>query len=512
MGLRPLRAPALTLALALAATANARVTGGGPAATDCYVVWEGVSAARGTSVVCEDGDPACDADGARDGACTFGVNACLGADEPAGCVAAPVERLRIAPVLLRAGPVVTSPLALPTGEARCGTAALVRLPLRGRARPRASRRLRLGMTATAAAPGRLRRDVDRLVLRCVPNAGRGACPPNPAGGPRELRLTVAERGTDLDNGWIGIGHNFPFVAASTFRGCLGECDRSADPTCTLRGETGPGTINGPGFGPPLPLFVIGSATCIVNRFAGPITGSANLETGAVDLSVQLEADVWVAPPNVVCPQCSGQALGDTGVCQGGPDAGRPCRVEGTVFVSDAGGRTFRLSSACRPEGTRVASLEIPLEVSTGTRTLGGSRPCPGQLEDDGCPGGGTCTAPCAGAACARQGPDPVDPSRMVCVDRKGGVSQVCCSSDPTLPCFPTALPGGVIERTGRAAPPVPAWPEPTYPKRADAVVVGVFCEPATGQNVLDAVTTGLPGPAAAILPVDECWIDDADCG
>src|SRR5213593_2693470 len=47
------------------------VAGGGPAATDCFVAW---SAA--TTITCVDGD-ACDLDGAADGVCTLGLQACI---------------------------------------------------------------------------------------------------------------------------------------------------------------------------------------------------------------------------------------------------------------------------------------------------------------------------------------------------------------------------------------------------------------------------------------------------
>jgi hypothetical protein len=46
---------------------------------------DGVTATRATTVLCADGDPSCDTDATADGACTFSVNLCLLADEPAGC-------------------------------------------------------------------------------------------------------------------------------------------------------------------------------------------------------------------------------------------------------------------------------------------------------------------------------------------------------------------------------------------------------------------------------------------
>jgi hypothetical protein len=81
----------------------------------------------------------------------------------------------------------------------------------------------------------------------------------------------------------------------------------------------------------------------------------------------------------------------------------------------------------------------------------------------------------------------------------GGVTEVCCSDDDTLPCFPS-----LIERTGSTTAPTPAWPDATYPKSGDTTLVSVFCAPATG-NVLVDPAVGLPGPVAMTLPGTQTW-------
>lgn len=501
----------LTLALLLAVPALARavVPGGGPTSSDCAVVWDGVTATKGaTGVACRDGDATCDADGIEDGACTFGVGLCVLADGVDGCTATAVESIKPSRTLLATGTLVTQALglpALPATAPACGTAALVRLPLRGRSRTKPSRRLKLKAKAVATVGGGSGRDADKLVLQCLPNAGEGECPANPAGGPREIRLVAADAGTDLDNGWTGVAHNFALVGGSTIRGCLAGCDATTSSACTLAGDTGRGTIN-PTFGPPLPLFVLGAATCLVNEYDGSISGTTDLATGATEVALTLATEVWIAPPGIVCPQCSGAARGDTGVCLDGPDRGRACRVEGTVLVGEAG-ETFELSSSCRPEGTMAARLKIPLHVTTASRSLAGPLPCDGQLETNGCPGDGACDAACTGDACVAQVEDPVEPGTTRCVDRKGGLAQQCCAADPTLPCFDA----GVTVRVGRAAVPAPAWPDPVYPKTSEPVLVDVFCEPATGQNLFDAITTGLPGTSALVLPMHACVRDAEPC-
>jgi len=60
-------------------------------------------------------------------------------------------------------------------------------------------------------------------------------------------------------------------------------------------------------------------------------------------------------------------------------------------------------------------------------------------------------------------------------------------------------------RTGTPGPPVPRWPDPTYPKSGDTALVATFCEPATGTGTVD-LTTGLPGPGALILPGTTAWV------
>jgi len=84
---------------------------------------------------------------------------------------------------------------------------------------------------------------------------------------------------------------------------------------------------------------------------------------------------------------------------------------------------------------------------------------------------------------------------------------VCCSSDTTTPCFPTAEDFGVagkIERNGVALSVSPAWPDASYPKSGSGTLVSVFCVPATTFGIVNTVA-GLPGPAAMILPSAVRW-------
>lgn len=488
---------------------HAVVAGGGPATTDCAAVWDGVTATKGaTAVLCHDGDPACDADATVDGACTFGVNVCLLSDAGGACAASAVSAVTVSSVLSKAGTLVTTPLvapAVPASEPTCGSAAVVRLPLRsGKRGQKPSAPLQLRMRTTATVAGHTRKDADRLTLRCLPSDEVGECPANAAGGPRELQLVAANAGTDLDIGWTGDAQSIPIVGGSTLRLCLADCDTATNPHCTATADAGPGTKN-PAFGPPLPTFVLGASTCLVNRYAAPISGTVDLSTGAVDLELLLSTDIYLTPANAACPQCSGQNLGDTGRCLSGADVGRVCKVDGTVLVNDANPSVFRLSSSCRPDGTPVAKLAVPLHVTTGTRTLSGDLPCSGQLESNKCPGG-TCGGVCTGKSCSAMVPDTVDPAISVCADQKGGFSQECCATESTRPCFPPDA-----TRVGRTAVLASPWPDPTYPKTADPVLVDTFCLPGTGSTTLDNAVNGLPGPGAIVLPMHACYRDTQPC-
>jgi hypothetical protein len=487
---------AAVLGFAIAPPAGALVAGGGSKKSDCYVEWQVTTpeqtANRGrVGVDCQDGDPACDVDGAMDGTCTIGVSVCVFQSEP-GCT--PQEVTAITPSKKTAA-LGLEPPPVPATAAACGPAAIVTLPLKQtRKGAKPSKKITLKMTATSS--GKPRKDKDTLVLRCVPNRGAGACPANAAGGPSELTVAVAREGTDLDNGWTGISHNFPVVYGSTLRACLQGCDASGTPACTSD-QAATDAVNGATFGAPLPLFAANIPVCVVNRFATPkITDvSADVLTGATSSTIHLLSDIYLTSAVQLCPRCSGSDLGKPGTCDSGARQGQACRTEGIVTVGgvpQGQNPTYTLSSDCPPvPGARQGTIPINLPATTGTSTLAGPRPC-GAAQDDGC-GAGVCNAPCQGPACATM-------LGGQCVDAKGGVSQLCCSSNQTIPCFPTRT--GAIERTGSAAPPTPAGT--TYPKTETATLVATFCEASSGSNVVD-VSTGLPGPGAIILPSTLEW-------
>jgi hypothetical protein len=524
-----IRALSIGTALALATSSMAlEVPGGRNPRTDCYARLdvEGVSAATSTRVAeCTDGDPSCDQDQSANGSCQFRVRLCLNRqDNRPTCIppAPPSALVKVKPqgVLKRLGLQVP---ALDSTE--CGPfldGVTVKLRHKGKRPGRVKARV------ISVSPVKPKRDRDVVTLVCNPpgTAEVPTCAANPAGGPDQILLDVAAAGTDLDNGWKGPSFNFPTPAGTKLLMCAADCNDGTsgtpNPVCTTHVLTGPGSFNKNNFGPPLPLFAAGVPVCVVNEYQPnqpSLAGTANAQTGEINGEIDLFSHVFLTEEEKVCPKCLNSR------CDSGPNQGGSCVVDGTVTVAEstAANKTFPLSKDCPPpNNTPAGTLNIKLPLTTGTSTLaplpGGSAqtPCVAQPGEprlvtpaaDLCGAGGTCVAGgCSGSqTCASMGTDPVT-GNPVCVDAKGGLSQYCCSSDPTRPCQPTRD-GTPIARTGKPGAPVDSsgmgYGQGTYPKTGDVVTVATFCEPGTGTGSVDGLT-GLPGPGALILPSTATW-------
>lgn len=495
-----MRISPLALALSVATIATHApavvVPGGGPAKSDCYVGFEvgGTPAPTASGGVKVDGK-AC---GSGKGTCTFSVQACI--NEPvSGCTAAPVTAIKGGKGL---------PLPATGGSDHlCGAAAPIPVPFK-------KTKMISMVGITSAKP---KKDKDKLVLRCKTRGtdpeciGGSPCAPNTAGGFREVVLRVAGQGTDLDNGWTGISHNFPVTPNATIHLCLSgaQCDNSPTATCDAAAPTGGGTPNGPAFGAPLPLLAASTPVCVVSLFKGNIAGgTVKPGTGEITGPIGLTSQIFLTSSSEVCPRCKG------GTCTSGARQGQSCMVDGTITVAQSvGDKSYPLSRDCVPQPPFAAALPInfnPLTTGTASGTTaqicGSPGPplgsCAVSPKDDDC-GSGTCSAPCSGNACVSRADDPTNPGTQICIDSKGGLSQVCCSSDASKPCFPTRN-GGLIVRKGRAAAPTV---DPTNANRATSneVLVSNFCIPATQACTVDPVT-GLPGPGAIVLPVAAEWL------
>jgi hypothetical protein len=493
----------------LSAPARAQVPGGGPAKTDCYVEWSGITPNKGKNLDCQDGDPSCDVDTTQNGVCVLGVGVCVAQTNVPECTPQQIDKVTVKaqPKTVKLGSVkipVSPPVPplTPITAPTCSAESIIRLPLKVTKKGTLKPSTKITLTATAIASAKPKKDKDILKIRCVPNNGGGECPVNAAGGPRELQLLAASAGTDLDNGWTGSSHNFPVVSNSELRVCLTGCGATSNPQCGEdEGQTA--AVNGATFGAPLPLLASGVPVCVVNSFTGSkITGfTADMSTGAIMGGlVNLSSGVFLTSATQVCPRCSGSDVGQAGTCDSGGRSGRACTTSGVVNVANAAGnKTYTLSADCPPSGSPAGSIPIGLPLTTATSTLSGAPPCAGQTQllPTGC---GTCdsspgaSAACTGAACVGKTP------AGECIDVKGGISQNCCTGNTSTPCFPNP-----IVRTGSTTPPAPAFPDPTFPKTGNVTVVGTYCESSSGSSTVDLVT-GLPGPGAIVLPMAATWI------
>jgi hypothetical protein len=269
--------------------------------------------------------------------------------------------------------------------------------------------------------------------------------------------------------------------------CLSGCDDSSDPICDANGTAV--TVAGQALGPPIP-FMAGSVTgiCLVVKFTTPPTGTANVETGAIDVSADLSAAAHVSffpdATTKICPRCSGASVGASGTCDSGARVGQACVVDDVITVPDApsGSNTiYNVSRDCVPSTAPSGTTALAFSLTTGTATLAGSPPCASQTSSNNC-GAGTCTSNCSAAA------------------NQGGVPDVCCSTDLSNSCYPDP-----ITRLGSASLPLPAWPGTAYPKSGTGLLVDAFCAPATGSPGVDN-TSGLPGPIALRIPIVHDWL------
>src|SRR6266849_2398195 len=150
----------LSIGLWAAPRARAQELGGGPAASDCYLTFEGITETAPRTVACFDGS-SCDADGTVNGSCTFPVSVCVfGKDPVAGCTPAPVTKLTGAKFL-------TNRPTLPAMAAACGKPNSVVVPLRKHGKKPGKKKIMMVAT-TGGSP---KKDPDKFKLVCKPTSG-----------------------------------------------------------------------------------------------------------------------------------------------------------------------------------------------------------------------------------------------------------------------------------------------------------------------------------------------------
>src|SRR5207244_3845966 len=127
---------------------------------------------------------------------------------------------------------------------------------------------------SASVAGCTAQSLTSVTIKPLPGTTATISPPLTTGGAAHVcgdaaTVTVADKCTDVDNGWTGISHNFPVTPGSQLFLCVSGCDTSTNPNCTATGPIGAGSLNGVTFGPPLPLLAAQVPVCVLNRFQTP---------------------------------------------------------------------------------------------------------------------------------------------------------------------------------------------------------------------------------------------------
>ena len=359
----------------------------------------------------------------------------------------------------------------------------------------------------------------------------------------------------LDSGWTGLAHNATVVSDGKLTFTLSSCEGAGRPCgvcdvggpiqnqkadqgdidprrctndtakkCAAASECSGGTCEF-FFGAPLPLSAGGISTCVVNQVSGNVSGTANIESGAFQTSLNLISKVYnqisVDQP---CPQCNGDGpnandgtLG--GTCNGGARNGQPCDVNGKSPVTAFGSTSLD----CPPAGSPLTALQIALSGSSGTetKTLSTSSPncqvpagtkcfCPytaGQptspnacLDDTNTSGVVEACGPVAGSTtkgeCTFLQVDPVcSPFETF---RSCGSNADCTAPGDACvtvqrPCYlDNGKIGGSVTAIGMADPPVNGTAHPTF--------ASLFCVGNVAQPSVNAAA-GLPGLGRVQLPL-----------
>ncbi|MBI3770668.1 MAG: hypothetical protein HY271_19540 [Deltaproteobacteria bacterium] len=365
--------------------------------------------------------------------------------------------------------------------------------------------------------------------------GPTATPTSPSAGPTATappcptRLTYIVNGpnADLDAGWSGIyadqrdplggSLSLALDCPGEFLGGCGSCAISGPMTsttsidnrrcvnasnveCTSDADC-PGSTCAFFFGTSIPVSSGGFPVCFINRVAGPVTGTLSPELGAGTSNLPIVASIYSGiAVDMPCPVCTGATLGSTGTCVGGDRNGMSCTVHGTT--TDLGNVSFDCPAAA---AANIANLDVPFDLTTGTRELpptatctgsGGTCWCAGQQAPNGCDDG-VCTVDADGEGACAGGP-----ADLVCTSERfrSCTTNVDCPSAgdscqaQTRECLGATDAGGSptapIGRTGT--------PSQTMP-----TLVSAFCLGATSSPAINTAA-GFPGPGTLRLPTVIC--------
>ncbi len=279
------------------------------------------------------------------------------------------------------------------------------------------------------------------------------------------------------------------------RRCLADVSRS----CRVDGDCPTGRCADL-FAPPIPLSAGGAPSCVLKEVVALGPGSFDPATNATTLPITLDWTFFAGRDlGVPCPVCSGNALGDAGVCQGGLRDGAPC----VVGASDALLGNTSYDCPPNPEAD-LGGFIFSITLTTATAALAPEQRCVGTAFA-GAPC--YCAAQTAANACNGGRCETTESGDGVCVD--GPVDGLCvvesfrgCRDDAGCPlagdrcgsrhreCLGGAGENGnareSLLRTGRA-------------QADEALLVGLSCVP-PGTNAVLNDGLGLPAAVSWRIP------------
>jgi hypothetical protein len=211
----------------------------------------------------------------------------------------------------------------------------------------------------------------------------------------------ADTTSQVDAGWTGITHDMPIIGWSLRFGvdsCTGSTVGSCG-DCALTGlianaggsnqrcsndlsiKCSDDTPCAGGGGhcafyatPPNPAGAPGIAVCVVNEVTAAVSGTVNIESGALTVDVPMRASLYRSViPFKGCPICQVTHPNDNlpgGTCDTGARAGQPCDANATSPVPDFGTTSFD----CPPAADKlIGSLALASQALTSAQARAAAR-------------------------------------------------------------------------------------------------------------------------------------------